>query len=359
MSWVELNYLGYRVSAKFENKKIRDALQRELHPFVQINSIEDAPEGITIVAVNENFNVPNSDPSVIKVDHWNQGYLWTDNHYRIIKLLYSEIIYEVDLVRKLIKVHSANLDSLIDGIIRAIKLAYIHQLEMDGWLCLHGSSVTMNNGEALLFLGDSGSGKSTLALESLTRLKAPSLISCDMVMLKLHNNELKIAGFPTPFNFLLGTIACYPELYHFFPPHATNLSFDQLWEVGEKEHLEISTVAESLGVPIQVQADYGSLVFPTFTRTTSSISSVDDVKDISNNLMNFLMGSKYYFDWSGVFEKIPGEEIIKRIGDIAKFMESKGDVYRLYWTPNLADLLCNIPLLSNQHLKRSKLLARK
>lgn len=355
-----VSYAGYSVNVSSNNIKLGKELIRQLSPIVSITERNGVTTNtnITILSYEKEYPIPDTVSKEIQVDYWNKGNLWEFGAKRVIKLPEEGVVFEINREMECIGVFHSHFQSLVEGVVRAIKVIFISMIESEGKLHLHGSSVELEKGKAVLFLGASGSGKSTLLLECLTKSNQASLISCDMLIIGKNMEDLEITGFPTPFNFCLGTLACYPQLFHFFPPHARHLSYNELWSVRAKESLNISDVTESLGVPVKKNSKVGCIVFPKFdVNSKPFVSRISSKEEIMNCMNDVYVGSRYYPDWTGLLPAIPRQSTSQIIADLSEFAARSVPVYKLSWVPSLEDLLMRIPMLKDYHISRSELLA--
>lgn len=244
------------------------------------------------------------------------------------------------------------LDLLTRDAVRLIKSLLISFTEAHGGIQLHAAGVTLDDGSAVLLVGDTRQGKTTLLLELLSSFRVQQL-SCDaVVLLPDGERNITVHGWPSPFSVSHGTLSDHPELAAFFPDDRRGVRYDTLWRDGRKSILTSAQVVTTLGRRIEPAATRIAHVVVVRFRPDepTGLRSVTSPTEFTSAVRSLCLGSRdpIYHNWHGYV--VADEAAIERNIDLltARLLASV-PVTVMTWAPSAASLFKRIPELGRAH----------
>jgi hypothetical protein len=274
-----------------------------------------------------------------------------------IELTQSHVFF--DAATRCAVVHQPDPDRLVLDGVRTLKSLLTTSVEIRGGVQLHSAAVTLEDGRAILLLGDMWQGKTTLLLELMAGFRVEQL-SCDtVVLLPDADGRLSAHGWPSPFSVSHGTLSDHPELAGFFPEDRRDVPYDTLWREGKKTVLTSQQVVQQFATGIAPSAD--ALAHCVIVRfrpdQPTGLTSISSTAELAAHLRTVYLGSRdpIYHNWHRYV--VAGDELIERnIEAMSARLLRACPVTVLTWAPSATSLLKRIPDLGRVHKHLGQLL---
>jgi hypothetical protein len=249
-------------------------------------------------------------------------------------------------------VHQPDPDLLVLDGARTVKSLFTSLVESSGGVQLHSAAVTLDDGRAVLLLGDMWQGKTTLLLELLSGFRVRQL-SCDtVVLLPGADGGLSVHGWPSPFSISHGTLSDHPELAPFFPEDRRHVPYDRLWREGKKAVLTSAEVVRRFSTTITpVASGLAHCVIVRFRPDGPvGLTRVTDTDDVISTVRNVYLGSRdpIYHDWHG-YVAVDDEAVDRNIEEMSRRLLRSCPVTVMTWAPGPTSVLKRIPDLGRAH----------
>ena len=255
--------------------------------------------------------------------------------------------------------YQPELDLLARDAARLIKSILIVLIEAHGGIQLHASGVTLDDGRAVLLLGDTRQGKTTLLLELLSGFRVQQL-SCDaVVLLPDGERSVTVHGWPSPFSVSHGTLSDHPELAAFFPEDRRGVRYDTLWREGRKSILTSAQVVTTFGRRIEpIAKRIAHVVVVRFRpEEPTGLRPLTSPAEFAGALRSLSLGTRdpIYYNWHGYV--VADEAAIERnINLLTTRLLATVPVTVMTWAPSAASLFKRIPELGRAHERLGDLL---
>ncbi|HXA16694.1 MAG TPA: hypothetical protein VN380_06875 [Thermoanaerobaculia bacterium] len=341
---------------------IENDVRRELEPFIEIS--RDRPDGALLVELDLRLEAVTrewrdaTDGESMRVDTSLYKHLASDGlrfpvpggYVVRIELTQTHAFFESE--RKRVSVYQPDASLLVLDGVRTIKSLFTPAVERHGGVQLHAAAVTVDDGRAVLLLGDMWQGKTTLLLELLSQFHVQQL-SCDtVVLLPSAGGGVSAHGWPSPFSVSHGTLSDHPELASFFSDQRRSVPYDTLWREGKKTILSSHDVVQRFGTRIVPHArELAHCVVVRFRPDEpTGLTAISDANDLASTLRSVYLGSRdpIYHNWHR-FLHADDALIESNIEAMSKALIQACAVTVMTWAPSAISLLKRIPDLGRAH----------
>jgi hypothetical protein len=257
-----------------------------------------------------------------------------------------------------VDVYQPDRDLLVRDGVRTIKSLVTPAVERAGGVQLHAAAVALEDGRAVILLGDMWQGKTTLLLELLAGFRVRQL-TCDTVVLLPRGEGISVHGWPSPFSVSHGTMSDHPELAAAFPPDRRDVAYDSLWREGRKAVLSSIDVVRLFGTTIAPTATEiaDCLVVRFKPDEPTGLRTTEDQAEVASALQAMYLGSRdpIYHDWHRYIQ-VTDADIDKNIEAIARRLIESCPVTVMTWAPSAESLMKRVPALGQAHKHLGRLL---
>jgi hypothetical protein len=250
------------------------------------------------------------------------------------------------------------LDLLILDAVRTVKSLLTPAVEAAGGVQLHAAAVTLDDGRAVLLLGDMWQGKTTLLLELLAEFHVHQL-TCDTLVLLPDRDGLSAHGWPSPFSVSHGSLSDHPELAEYFPVERRDVQYDMLWREGKKVVLSSGDVVDHFGTTINPNANglAHCLVVRFKPDEPTGLRTLTEEAEVAGALRSVYLGTRdpIYHDWHG-YIRVSDTDIDRNVESVARRLMEACPVSVMTWAPSATSLLKRVPPLGRTHKHLGNLL---
>ena len=287
-----------------------------------------------------------------------EGLRFDVQHGYVVRIDLTQSYFFFEHLRRAVTLYQPDEILAVLDAIRALKSFFTLGLELAGGVQLHSAGVTLEDGSAVLLMGDMWQGKTTMLLELLSEFRVKQL-SCDTVALLPEENALLVNGWPSPFSVSHGTLSDHPELASHFPEERRDLSYDALWREGKKTILTSQEVVTRFGTTLAPRAqELAHCIVVRFRpNQPTGIAPLTDPELLANELTTVYLGSRdpIYHNWHRYLES-KGSLIDANVAAMSRRLLERCPVSVLTWGPSPVSYFKRIPALGRAHKHLGQLL---